>query len=65
MYHFYNLTSNTTTIEGWEKDKAATLKCNGKLQEVGYFCLSVLQYLISPSGQVSIRMSLDFPVKSY
>lgn len=28
---------NTTTIEGWEKDKAATLKHNGKIQEVGYY----------------------------
>ncbi|KAH0838061.1 DHHC palmitoyltransferase-domain-containing protein [Lanmaoa asiatica] len=33
IYHFYSLTSNTTTIEGWEKDKAATLKRNGKIQE--------------------------------
>ncbi|KAF8445635.1 zf-DHHC-domain-containing protein [Boletus edulis BED1] len=33
LYHFYNLTSNATTIEGWEKDKAANLKRNGKIQE--------------------------------
>ncbi|KAN0100355.1 DHHC palmitoyltransferase domain containing protein [Tylopilus felleus] len=36
LYHFYNLTSNTTTIEGWEKDKAATLKRNGKIQEIKF-----------------------------
>jgi len=36
LYHFYNLISNTTTIEGWEKDRAATLKRNGKIQEIKF-----------------------------
>ncbi|KAG8219551.1 hypothetical protein J3R82DRAFT_501 [Butyriboletus roseoflavus] len=35
-YHFYSLTVNTTTIEGWEKDKAAILKRNGKIQEIKF-----------------------------
>lgn len=61
IYHFYNLASNTTTIEVWEKDKAATLKRHGKIQEVSYLCLSVLQQLISLSDQVSIRRFPGFP----
>ncbi|KIK94149.1 hypothetical protein PAXRUDRAFT_828289 [Paxillus rubicundulus Ve08.2h10] len=36
VYHFYSLTSNTTTIEGWEKDKATTLKRHGKIREVKF-----------------------------
>lgn len=34
LYHFYSLLSNTTTIEGWEKDKAAMLRRHGKIEEV-------------------------------
>ncbi|KAH7916458.1 zf-DHHC-domain-containing protein [Hygrophoropsis aurantiaca] len=36
LYHFYSLLGNTTTIEGWEKDKAATLRRRGKIQEVKF-----------------------------
>ncbi|KAH7925173.1 zf-DHHC-domain-containing protein [Leucogyrophana mollusca] len=36
LYHFYSLLNNTTTIEGWEKDKAATLVRRGKIQEVKF-----------------------------
>lgn len=36
LYHFHGLLANTTTIEGWEKDKAATLVRHGKLHEVKY-----------------------------
>lgn len=35
IYHFYCLCGNSTTIEGWEKDKAATLVRRGKIKEVG------------------------------
>lgn len=34
IYHFWMLFGNTTTIEGWEKDKVATLVRRGKIQEV-------------------------------
>ena len=34
LYHFYSLLGNTTTIEGWEKDKVATLVRRGRIQEV-------------------------------
>lgn len=34
IYHFNALLKNTTTIEGWEKDKVATLVRRGKIQDV-------------------------------
>lgn len=34
LYHFYSLLGNSTTIEGWEKDKVATLVRRGKMREV-------------------------------
>lgn len=36
IYHFWSLSGNTTTIEGWEKDKAATLLRRGKIREVKF-----------------------------
>ncbi|KAL7285081.1 hypothetical protein ACG7TL_000173 [Trametes sanguinea] len=36
LYHFYYLLTNTTTIEGWEKDKAATLVRRGRIQEIKF-----------------------------
>ncbi|KAF5385064.1 hypothetical protein D9615_001250 [Tricholomella constricta] len=36
VYHLYCLLGNTTTIEGWEKDKVATMVRRGKLQEVKF-----------------------------
>jgi hypothetical protein len=36
IYHFFGLMGNTTTIEGWEKDKAATLVRRGRIEEVSY-----------------------------
>ncbi|THH06676.1 hypothetical protein EW145_g3922 [Phellinidium pouzarii] len=36
LYHFYCLLKNTTTIEGWEKDKVATLVRRGKIHEVKF-----------------------------
>ncbi|KAG6889989.1 hypothetical protein C0995_012949 [Termitomyces sp. Mi166 len=36
LYHLYCLLGNSTTIEGWEKDKAATLVRRGKLHEVKF-----------------------------
>lgn len=36
LYHFHGLLGNTTTIEGWEKDKAAMLRRHGKIEEVKF-----------------------------
>jgi len=36
IYHFYCLLGNSTTIEGWEKDKAATLIRRGQIREVKF-----------------------------
>ncbi|KAL0581048.1 Palmitoyltransferase [Marasmius crinis-equi] len=36
LYHFWGLAGNTTTIEGWEKDKAATMVRRGKIREIKY-----------------------------
>jgi len=35
-YQFFAMARNTTTIEGWEKDKAAVLVRRGKIQEVKF-----------------------------
>ncbi|KIJ66242.1 hypothetical protein HYDPIDRAFT_86668 [Hydnomerulius pinastri MD-312] len=51
IYHFYSLIRNTTTIEGWEKDKAATLKRRGKIQEVKFpYNLGVRRNIASVLG---------------
>ena len=34
LYHLWSLAMNTTTIEGWEKDKVAILKRRGRIREV-------------------------------
>ncbi|GAA6052390.1 hypothetical protein JCM3770_000219 [Rhodotorula araucariae] len=36
LYHLWSVLVNTTTIEGWEKDKAASLKRRGKIREYRY-----------------------------
>ncbi|TFK26647.1 palmitoyltransferase PFA4 [Coprinopsis marcescibilis] len=36
IYHFFNLLGNSTTIEGWEKDKVATMVRRGQIQEVKF-----------------------------
>ncbi|KAF5368430.1 hypothetical protein D9758_002212 [Tetrapyrgos nigripes] len=36
LFHFHGLFTNTTTIEGWEKDKAATMVRYGRIQEVKF-----------------------------
>lgn len=37
LYHFWSISFNTTTIEGWEKDKVAILKRKGRIREVSNF----------------------------
>ncbi|KAG6814148.1 hypothetical protein H0H92_002143 [Tricholoma furcatifolium] len=36
LYHLYCLLGNSTTIEGWEKNKVATMVRRGKLREVKF-----------------------------
>ncbi|KAJ7103218.1 zf-DHHC-domain-containing protein [Mycena belliarum] len=36
LYHFSALMNNTTTIEGWEKDKVATMVRRGKIREIKF-----------------------------
>jgi hypothetical protein len=36
IFHFLGMLSNTTTIEGWEKDKAATMVRRGRIREVKF-----------------------------
>ncbi|KAI9438436.1 zf-DHHC-domain-containing protein [Lactarius psammicola] len=36
LYHYYCILGNTTTIEGWEKDKVATLIRRGKIRAVKF-----------------------------
>ncbi|GAA6019421.1 hypothetical protein JCM10207_001380 [Rhodosporidiobolus poonsookiae] len=36
LFHLWSVLTNTTTIEGWEKDKVATLKRRGKIREYRY-----------------------------
>ncbi|KAF8640367.1 hypothetical protein AX17_000038 [Amanita inopinata Kibby_2008] len=36
LYHFYLLLGNSTTIEGWEKDKVATMIRRGEIREVKF-----------------------------
>ncbi|TCD71190.1 Palmitoyltransferase [Steccherinum ochraceum] len=36
IYHFFSLSGNSTTIEGFEKDKAATLVRRGKIKEIKF-----------------------------
>ncbi|GAA6059464.1 hypothetical protein JCM10212_005403 [Sporobolomyces blumeae] len=36
LFHFWSVLTNATTIEGWEKDKAASLKRRGKIREYRY-----------------------------
>ncbi|KAK4687748.1 hypothetical protein P7C73_g2362, partial [Tremellales sp. Uapishka_1] len=51
MYHFYLACGNSTTIEGWEKDKVATLIRRGKIKEVKYpYALGLVANLKSVLG---------------
>jgi hypothetical protein len=36
FYHLYLAAGNFTTIEGWEKDKVATLVRRGKISDIKY-----------------------------
>jgi palmitoyltransferase len=47
LYHLYSIVTNATTIEGWEKDKVASLKRKGKIREVRS-CLSRFSFSPPP-----------------
>ncbi|KAI0931576.1 hypothetical protein AcW1_001057 [Taiwanofungus camphoratus] len=52
LYHFYRLMGNTTTIEGWEKDKVATLVRHGKIHEIKFpYNLGVRRNISSVLGE--------------
>ncbi|KAJ6609380.1 DHHC palmitoyltransferase-domain-containing protein [Mycena sp. CBHHK59/15] len=52
LYHFSGLMGNTTTIEGWEKDKVATMVRRGKIREVGlYFSIGRRRNIESILGE--------------
>ncbi|KAA1468130.1 zf-DHHC-domain-containing protein [Dentipellis sp. KUC8613] len=36
LYHFYCLSGNSTTIEGWEKQRVATLVRRGKIRQIKF-----------------------------
>lgn len=45
LYHLYLASGNSTTVEGWEKDKVATLIRRGKIKDVKYPYVSPSQYV--------------------
>lgn len=46
-YHIYCITTNTTTIEGWEKGRSLTIKGMGKIQNVMYYkILDIIRFLL-------------------
>lgn len=56
LYHFYCMASNTTTIEGWEKDKATTLKRRGKIRSV---CPSPSSFLVGADEGTQFKYPYD------
>ncbi|WRT67380.1 uncharacterized protein IL334_004351 [Kwoniella shivajii] len=50
-YHVYLACGNSTTIEGWEKDKVATLVRRGKIKEIKYpYSIGLIQNVKSVLG---------------
>jgi hypothetical protein len=49
VYHIYCLFTNTTTVEGWEKDKVTRLVRRGKISEVKFPYVSCLSTSVSIS----------------
>jgi len=62
MYHIYCLFTNTTTIEGWEKDKVATLIRRGKIREIKFpYNLGVLENVYAVFGRSVLYW--PFPIR--
>ncbi|KAH9452776.1 hypothetical protein Pst134EB_016729 [Puccinia striiformis f. sp. tritici] len=74
LYHLWAVISNTTTIEGWEKDKARELRRKGRIQQFSYpFSIGLyrnLQAVLGPNPllwwfpQKMIGDGLRYPVRS-
>ncbi|KAF8585118.1 zf-DHHC-domain-containing protein [Ramaria rubella] len=61
-YHIYCLLTNTTTIEGWEKDKVATLIRRGKIREIKFpYNLGIKENAYSVLGPSPLYW--PFPIK--
>ena len=58
LYHIYGLLGNSTTIEGWEKDKAAMLRRHGKIEEVGVASKQITgkQLTVSPRSNSHMQV---------
>ncbi|KAI7888112.1 FAM72 protein-domain-containing protein, partial [Mucor mucedo] len=73
-YHVYCITTNTTTIEGWEKGRSLTIKGMGKIQNVKCpYDQGIYKNLQSVLGQWPIfwflpgpmsGTGLDFPIST-
>ena len=50
IYHVYCAAGNSTTIEGWEKDRVATMVRRGKIREVKYPYVSALRISLRSHG---------------
>lgn len=44
-YHFWCISSNTTTIESWEKDRILTIIRRGKIREVSLVSVTLRLFL--------------------
>ncbi|KAH9932044.1 zf-DHHC-domain-containing protein [Epithele typhae] len=63
LYQFYSLISNTTTIEGWEKDKVATLVRRGRIHEIKYpYHLGMRKNIESMLGKNPWLWCLRYPL---
>ncbi len=59
LYHYYCVLVNTTTIEGWEKNKVATLIRRGRIEEVWHPLMSwVITEICNSTDQVSVCESV-------
>ena len=67
LYHLYLAAGNSTTIEGWEKDKVATLIRRGKIREIKYPYVSSFRSQADDRTLASTATSNPFsaPTPSY
>ncbi|KDQ15704.1 hypothetical protein BOTBODRAFT_285774 [Botryobasidium botryosum FD-172 SS1] len=64
LYHFYCLSTNTTTIEGWEKDKVATLIRRGKIRDLKFpYNLGIYRNICAVLGPSPLRWCWPQQVK--
>ena len=55
-YHLYLASGNSTTIEGWEKDKVATLVRRGKIHDVKYPYVNLTRLSVARGRWANGRM---------